>query len=193
MAPKPKLNPDELLQKEYEYISQTAFQANEDRSRVTSFYFVSVGSFVAAIVGTQLDAQSKTISFAFFALFLVLTFMGGLTIAQLARLRAAWHESVEAMNTIKDFYIKHHPEIKDAFKWRTKQVPLVNKPYSIANLMAVEVALLGSLTTGACTYFLLSYLGEVNWVGSLIVLASIILGYLAQWTFYLRLLVDDQH
>ena len=71
MAPKPKLNPDELLQKEYEYISQTAFQANEDRSRVTSFYFVSVGSFVAAIVGTQLDAQSKTISFAFFALFLV--------------------------------------------------------------------------------------------------------------------------
>jgi hypothetical protein len=193
MAPKPKLNPDELLQKEYEYISQTAFQANEDRSRVTSFYFVSVGSFVAAIVGTQLDAQSKTISFAFFALFLVLTFMGGLTIAQLARLRAAWHESVEAMNTIKDFYIKHHPEIKDAFKWRTKQVPLVNKPYSIANLMAVEVALLGSLTTGACTYFLLSYLGEVNWVGSLIVLASIILGYLAQWTFYLRLLVDDQN
>ena len=193
MAPKPKLNPDELLQKEYEYISQTAFQANEDRSRVTSFYFVSVGSFVAAIVGTQLDAQSKTISFAFFALFLVLTFMGGLTIAQLARLRASWHESVEAMNTIKDFYIKHHPEIKDAFKWRTKQVPLVNKPYSIANLMAVEVALLGSLTTGACTYFLLSYLGEVNWVGSLIVLASIILGYLAQWTFYLRLLVDDQH
>lgn len=192
MAPKPKLNPDELLQKEYEYISQTAFQANEDRSRVTSFYFVSVGSFVAAIVGTQLEVQSKTISFAFFALFLVLTFMGGLTIAQLARLRAAWHESVEAMNTIKDFYIKYHPEIEKAFKWRTKQVPLVNKPYSIANLMAVEVALLGSLTTGACAYFLLSYLGEVNWVGYLIVLASIILGYIAQWTWYLRLLVDDQ-
>ena len=193
MARKPELTPNEMIQREYDYIANTAFQANEDRSRVTSFYFVSVGSFVAAIVGTQLDAQSKTISFAFFALFLVLTFMGGLTIAQLARLRAAWHESVEAMNTIKDFYIKHHPEIKDAFKWRTKQVPLVNKPYSIANLMAVEVALLGSLTTGACTYFLLSYLGEVNWVGSLIVLASIILGYLAQWTFYLRLLVDDQH
>lgn len=193
MAPKPKLNPDELLQKEYEYISQTAFQANEDRSRVTSFYFVSVGSFVAAIVGTQLEAQSKTISFAFFALFLVLTFMGALTIAQLARLRAAWHESVEAMNTIKDFYIKNHPEVESAFKWRAKQVPLVNKPYSIANLIAVEVALLGSLTAGAGTYFLLSYLGEVNWIGYLIVLASIILGYLAQWTFYLHLLVDNQN
>ena len=58
--------------------------------------------------------------------------------------------------------------------------------------MAVEVALLGSLTTGACAYFLLSYLGEVNWIGTLIVFASIILGYIAQWTWYLRLLVDDQ-
>ncbi|MEN9562711.1 MAG: hypothetical protein RIR73_955 [Chloroflexota bacterium] len=192
MAPKPKLNPDELLQKEYEYISQTAFQANEDRSRVTSFYFVSVGSFVAAIVGTQLEAQTKTIAFAFFALFLVLTFMGGLTIAQLARLRASWHESVEAMNKIKDFYIKHHPEVESAFKWRARQVPRVNKPYSIANLMAVEVALLGSLTAGASIYFLLSFLGEVNWIGSLIVFASIILGYIAQWAIYLRLLVDDQ-
>ena len=41
------LSPDEMLIAEYNYIAQTAFQANEDRSRVTSFYFVSVGSLVA--------------------------------------------------------------------------------------------------------------------------------------------------
>jgi hypothetical protein len=70
-------------------------------------------------------------------------------------------------------------------------VPRVNKPNSIANLMAVEVALLGSLTAGASIYFLLSFLGEVNWIGSLIVLVSILLGYIAQWSIYLRLLVDD--
>ncbi len=192
MARKPELTPDEMLQGEYKYIANTAFQANEDRSRVTSFYFVSVGSFVAAIIGTQLEAQSKTVSFAFFALFLVLTFMGALTIAQLARLRAAWHESVEAMNQIKDYYIKHHPEIEPAFKWRGSSIPKTNKPYSIANLIAVEVAMLSSLTTGAGTYFLLSYLGEVTWVGWLIVLASIVLGYFAQWAWYLHLLVDNQ-
>lgn len=192
MARKPDLKPDEMLQKEFEYISQTAFQANEDRSRVTSFYFVSVGSFVAAIIGTQMEAQQKTVSFAFFALFLVLTFMGALTIAQLARLRAAWHESVEAMNQLKEFYIKHHPEIEDAFKWRPRQVPPTNKPYSIANLTAVEVAMLSSLTTGAGAYFLLSYLGTVTWIGWLIVFASIVLGYIAQWTWYLHLLVDDR-
>lgn len=192
MARKPEFTPDEMLQGEYKYIANTAFQANEDRSRVTSFYFVSVGSFVAAIVGTQMETQSRTVSFAFFALFLVLSIMGALTIAQLARLRAAWHESVEAMNQIKEYYIKHHPEIEPAFKWRGGSIPKTNKPYSIANLIAVEVALLSSLTTGAGAYFLISYLGEVTWIGWVIVFASIVLGYFAQWAWYLHLLVDNQ-
>ena len=47
------LNPENLFAAEYEYISNTVFQANEDRSRIASFYFVSVGSIVAAILGTQ--------------------------------------------------------------------------------------------------------------------------------------------
>jgi hypothetical protein len=52
MPPKPKLNSDEILKAEYTYIANTVFQANEDRSRVASFYFVTVGSLVAAILGT---------------------------------------------------------------------------------------------------------------------------------------------
>ena len=44
MLGKPKLNADEILKAEYGYIADTVFQANEDRSRVTSFYFVTVGS-----------------------------------------------------------------------------------------------------------------------------------------------------
>lgn len=192
MAHKPDLSQDEILSQEYKYIAQTAFQANEDRSRVTSFYFVSVGSFVAAILGTQLEAQQKAVSFAFFILFMVLTFMGSLTIAQLARLRAAWHESAQAMDQLKEFYIKHNPEIEAAFKWRSKNIPHTNKPYSIANLIAVEVALLSALTIGAGMYFLLAFLGNVNWLSWIIVAVSVGLGYAAQWAWYLHLLVDDR-
>ena len=192
MAPKPKLNPDELLQKEYEYISQTAFQANEDRSRVTSFYLVTVGSFVAAILGTGFETGQSAISIAFCILFTVLTLMGALTIAQLARLRAAWHESAEAMNQVKEFYIKNHPEIETAFKWRTDVIPPTNKPYSIANLIAVEVAMLSALTTGAGMYFLLTFLGGTNWLTWVIVILSTAFGYAAQWYWYLHLLVDDR-
>jgi hypothetical protein len=192
MAHKPKLNPDEMLQEEFKYVTQTAFQANEDRSRVTSYYLVTVGSFVAAILGTGLETAQTAVSIAFFILFAVLTFMGALTIAQLARLRAAWHESAEAMNQVKEFYIKHHPEIEPAFKWRTKIIPPTNKPYSIANLIAVEVAMLSALTTGAGVYFLLTFLGSANWLTWIIVILSTGLGYAAQWFWYLHLLVDDR-
>ncbi|HNE02869.1 MAG TPA: hypothetical protein PLT08_00010 [Anaerolineales bacterium] len=192
MPRKPALNTDEILNTEYQYIAQNVFQSNEDRSRVTSFYFVSVGSFVAAILGTRFEPDQSTISLAFFFLFTILTFMGALTIAQLARLRAAWHEAVEAMNQIKDYYIKHMPELEPAFKWRKRQIPPTNKPYSIANLMAVEVALLSALTTGAGIYFLMTYIGISNWVTWSAVIVSVIFGYIAQWTWYRYLLVDNQ-
>ena len=44
---------DELLAAEFDYIAQTAIQANEDRARVSSFYLIAVGSLVAALFGTQ--------------------------------------------------------------------------------------------------------------------------------------------
>ena len=193
MPTKPKLNTDEILKAEYNYIANTIFQANEDRSRVASFYFVTVGSLVAAILSTLFSAGNlKNISFAFSGLFLVLTILGALTLAQLARLRAAWHESVQAMNEIKDFYIKHNKEIEPAFKWRLKSLPPTDKPYSIANLMAFEVALLGAITSAASIYFLLLTLGDIEWWGWVILIATLFAGYIAQWTWYKHLLVDDQ-
>lgn len=188
---KVKLDSDEILRAEFDYIAQTAFQANEDRARVTSFYFVSVGSLVAAILGTQFaEDDLQSVSGAFSLLFFVLTALGGLTIAQLARLRAAWHESAEAMNQLKDFYIQQRPEIEPAFKWRMKSIPPIDKQYSIANLMAVEVSLLGALTSAAAVYFLLNTLGRVTWWGWLLTALFCILGYLGHWTWYKHLLHD---
>jgi hypothetical protein len=193
MVPKPKLNPDEILKAEFDYIANTVFQANEDRSRVASFYFVTVGSLVAAILGTQFAADElRSVAIAFSLLFVVLTVLGALTIAQLARLRAAWHESVQAMNEIKDFYIKHNKEIEPAFKWRMKSIPNTDKPYSIANMMAIEVALLGALTSAAAVYFLLLALGEIQWWGWLLLVLSLGIGFIAQWRWYKSLLVDTQ-
>jgi hypothetical protein len=192
MAGKPKISNDEMLQAEFKYITQTAFQSNEDRSRFSSYYFVTVGSFVAAILGSPTAVGQESVALAFFILFIVLTIMGTLTLAQLARLRAAWHESVEAMNQIKNFYIKNNSEIKPAFKWLDKEVPPTDKPYSIANLIAAEVALLSSLTTGTGVYFLLSALGTINTISWLIIAASVFAGYLAQTAWYKRLLVDDR-
>ena len=193
MLTKPKLDTNEILKAEYNYIANTVFQANEDRSRVASFYFVSVGSLVAAILSTLFSASDlKNISLAFSGLFLVLTILGALTLGQLARLRAAWHESAQAMNTIKEFYIKHNKEIEPAFKWRSKTLPPTDKPNSIANLMAFEVALLSAITSAASVYFLLLTLGDIEWWGWLILTGAFFGGYTAQWTWYKHLLVDNQ-
>jgi hypothetical protein len=193
MPVKPKLNPDEILKAEYNYIANTVFQANEDRSRVASFYFVTVGSLVAAILSAVFSTSNlKNISFAFFGLFAVLTILSALTLAQLARLRAAWHESAQAMNVIKDYYIKNNKGIEAAFKWRLDTLPATDKPNSIANLMAVEVALLGAITCTAAVYFLLAALGSIEWWGGVLLLAALASGYIALWTWYKHLLVDNQ-
>ncbi len=193
MPAKPKLNPDEILKAEYNYIANTVFQANEDRSRVASFYFVTVGSLVAAILGTIFSASNiKDFALAFAGLFAILTALGALTLAQLARLRAAWHESVEAMNQIKDFYIKNNKEIEPAFKWRVKTIPAPDKRFSIANLMAVEVSILSAITSAVVLYFLLLKLGDIEWWGWALIAAAFLVGYIAQWTWYKHLLVDDQ-
>jgi len=192
MFKNPKLNPDDLLKAEYEYIANTAFQANEDRARVSSFYFISVGSIMAAILGTQFAKDSlQSVALAFFILFAVMTGLGALTIAQLARLRAAWHESAQAMSQLKEFYLEQYPEIRPAFKWGDDTIPKTNKPYSIANLIAVEVAMLGSLTAGVAIYFLFLWLGGDGWLSWWFISLSALVGFIALWSWYSHLLVDD--
>ena len=191
--PDPIVNPDDLFTAEYEYIANTVFQANEDRSRISSFYFISVGSIIAAILGTQFAADKlRSVSLAFSVLFIFLTILGALTIAQLARLRAAWHESVQAMNQLKDFYIKHHPDIEPAFKWHGGTIPPTNKRFSIANLIAVEVTLLGALTTAVAAYFILITFGDIMPWGWALIALSFVIGIILQWWWYQHLLVDDR-
>lgn len=151
------INTDEFLTEEYEYIVQTAAQANEDRARISSFYLIAVGSLIAAIFGTQFfdpDFFTQGIKFTFSGVFLLLTLMGTSTIVQLARLRAAWYESMLAMNQIKDFAMKQNPELKNAFRWKSETLPAKYKTDSVSYYQAVEVALIGGLMFGAATFFL---------------------------------------
>ena len=69
---------DELLAAEFNYIAQTAIQANEDRARVSSFYLIAVGSLVAAMFGAQyIDSTflSIDVNVLFSGLFLLLTLL----------------------------------------------------------------------------------------------------------------------
>ena len=154
-----ELSDDVLLQAELQYIVQTAFQANEDRARVSSFYLVAVGSLVAAVFSTQLanrNAELTMIAPAFTVLFFVLTVLGTLTTLQLARLRAAWYDSMQAMNQVKGYWMRRSRDehLQEAFRWDTATLPPKYKIHSVSYYQTLEVALLSGLTFGAGIYFL---------------------------------------
>ena len=164
---------DELLAAEYAYIAQTANQAHEDRARVSSFYLIAVGSLIAALFGAQLFEQefsSPTVYLMFSGLFILLTLLGTSTIMQLARLRAAWYESAQAMNQLKDFMVSQNESLAKAFRWKSSTLPPKYKTNSVSYYQAVEVALIGGLMFGAATFFLQQAffisIGLLNWIVS---------------------------
>jgi len=177
---------DELLAAEFDYIAQTATQANEDRARVSSFYLIAVGSLVAALFGTQFfdpNSPSQTINFMFSGLFVLLTLLGTSTIMQLARLRAAWYESMLAMNQLKDFMMSENNSLTKAFRWKTSTLPSKYKTGSVSYYQAVEVALISGLMLGAAMFFLLRAFFSIwllHWIISALIGAA---------TIYLQLLI----
>ncbi len=148
---------DELLAAEFEYIAQTAIQANEDRARVSSFYLIAVGSLVVAMFGTQFfDPHffTRTVDLMFSGLFFLLTYLGTSTIMQLARLRMAWYESMLAMNQLKDYMMGQDKTLVKAFRWTTNTLPPKYKKESVSYYQAFEVALISGLMLGAAVFFL---------------------------------------
>ena len=171
----------EVLAAEYEYIAQTAFQAHEDRSRVTSFYIVSLGSLFGAFFSTGFGEEGinhLTLAYLGFAgLFLFLSYFGFITIMQLVYLRKAWFESAKAMNQVKDFLITKDESLKAAFRWQTKTLPGMYKKKSVAFLLAKQVAYLGAITAGAAGFYFSRFLETtINLSPNVAIPAALIIG-----------------
>lgn len=185
-----------ILIAEFEYIANSAIQANEDRARVASFYLLAVGSMVAALFSTQIfdtNANFATLSLLFSGLFLVLTLLGSLTVIQLARLRAAWYESMLALNQIKDYAVSKDKDLSKAFRWHHQSMPPLYKINSVSFQQTIEVAILSGLTFGAAIYFLRTGIqnncGLCSWAYTLI---SALFGFVFQLFIYKRYLMNDQ-
>jgi len=151
------LNPNDILTAEFEYIAQCAFQANEDRARVSTFYLVASGSFIAAILGFQFDhIRTPALYWAFSVFFSILSAAGFLTLLQLVRLRKAWIYGAKAMNRIKDFYQNslNQPDLKQALLWNDGNLPRAFKMWSVSHLMAIQVTIMSSLLLGAAVMFI---------------------------------------
>ena len=169
--PKDLLSPNDLLQNEFNYIAQTAFQANEDRARVTTFYLVNLGGFAAALYISQGANSTQPELYALFGgLFLIISLTGLLTLLQLIRLRQAWFESIAAMNQIKDYYSMRFPALKleQALRWGKSNPPALHKPWSISYFLALQVAVMGGASLGAAVFYLGLLAQYSLWLGALL-------------------------
>ena len=169
-----KLSSGEILIAEYNYIAQTVFQANEDRSRVASFYMITFGSFIAALITYRFDfapEQQVWVGWGFAGLFLALALMGLLTVLQLARLRHAWFEGLAAMDRIKEYYITGSKGLEAAFAWRSTTVPQKFKVSSVGFMLVVQVAILGGAALGTAVFFITLAASGSGWLLPAFVLA----------------------
>lgn len=190
---KPEIHPG-ILVAEYEYIAQTAFQANEDRARASEFFLISFGTLLAAVLTTQFtDVDTQFLYRLFIILFTVVALWGALTILQLARLRQAWLESVRAMNTIKDAVITQAPRMQDYFRWRTQTIPKAYKPWSVGFLLALQVAMVSGIALGSASalIFLVAGQSELPWFLVILIALLSILAYLV-FLYYLPLRKSDR-
>jgi len=155
---------------EFNYIAQTAFQANEDRARVSEFFLLSFGTFLAALFSSQLSGIKPELVYKLFSLlFIIVALLGLLTILELSRLRLAWVDSVRSMNSMKDYLIENHPTLIKCFPWRTDTIPKTFKPWSVGFMKALQVSILSGVSIGATVTFTMFSFGQVdvNWFVSI--------------------------
>ena len=178
------LKAENMLLEEFNYASLTAYQAMEDRARITSFYYLLLGvlaSVLAAIYqfseGAHVIPQFIVVTLLVVAAVVSVTFF-----ITIIRLRQAYRESVLCMNVIKEFYIqqfkKQMPAIEHAFRWRLRTIPLGERIGSVTFMFGYLNALIGSLCLAVAVFIgteqLFSELGATILAGMVFVIAMLL-------------------
>lgn len=145
------LNIENMLLEEFNYASVTAYQAMEDRARVSSLYYLLLGALASGLLAIY-QLGGKTLTTSQLQVIVLLIAAGILSVTffeKIIRLRQAYRESLICMNVIKEFYIQqfqqHMPHVEQAFRWRLKTIPTGERIGSVTFAISGLIALVGSL------------------------------------------------
>jgi hypothetical protein len=180
---------ENMLLEEFNYAGVTAYQAMEDRARISSFYYLLLGVLVSGLAAIyQLGGGTHNVPPFLVATLLVIAFLISICFfVTLIRLRQAHKESLLSMNVIKEFYIgqfkQQMPAIEHAFRWRLETVPKGERIGSATFMIAALNAIIGSLCLAGAVFIFteepLSGPGAV-----ILALAIFIVAVLAHILFY---------
>lgn len=145
------LNIENMLLEEFNYASVTAYQAMEDRARVSSLYYLLLGALASGLLAIY-QLGGKTLTTSQLQVIALLIAAGVLSVTffeKIIRLRLAYRESLICMNVIKEFYIQqfqqYMPHVEQAFRWRLKTIPTGERIGSVTFAISGLIALVGSL------------------------------------------------
>ena len=143
------LDSSDILGWEFEYARVTASEAMQDRHIMVNFYLLVAGVMASGVVG-MLAQKTGLPQVAGTLLLWLLCGIGWLYFLKIIRLRQAWHDSAQAMNQIKGFYIQHvkdfkPDELREAFVWKTETLPPPDRPWTLFFYSAALIGLLDSV------------------------------------------------
>jgi hypothetical protein len=143
-----QLDASQILAWEFEYARVTASEAMEQRHTMVNFHLVVAGVMAsgALVVFGQGGGFPRSLGTL---LLWVLCGVGWLHFLAIVRLRQAWHDSAQAMNRIKEFYIQHAKTLngdvlRGAFLWQPETLPDPAKPWTVFFYSAMVISLLNS-------------------------------------------------
>lgn len=181
---------ENMLLEEFNYVGVTAYQAMEDRARISSFYYLLLGVLASGLAAIyQFSGGTHNVP-----LFLVVTLLvvGALIsvsfFVTLIRLRQAYKESLLTMNVIKEFYIEQFkqqiPAIEHAFRWRLETIPKGERIGSVTFMIAALNAIIGSLCLAGAVF--LSTDQPLSGPGAFILALAIFVSAVLMHIFYYR-------
>ncbi len=147
----PTLKAESILLEEYNFAVVASYQAKEESTALFNLYLLGAGALATGlgVLGNATN-RSNVLAFSVVAT-VVLGIAGVLSFALYVKLLALaeeYHESLIAMNTIKEFYIQRiRPQLPDfdrAFHWRQRHLP-PGAPIGGNLVLTSTIALLGGL------------------------------------------------
>ena len=167
------LKMENMLLEEFNYVSVTAYQAMEDRARISSFYYLLLGVLATVLAAIyQFSGGTRNIPLSLVTILLIIGALISISFfVTLIRLRQAYKESLITMNVIKEFYIdefkQQMPKIEKAFRWRLATIPKGERIGSVTFMIAALNVIIGSLCLAGAVYFITEIPLSVTWASTL--------------------------
>jgi hypothetical protein len=183
------LKMENMLLEEFNYVSVTAYQAMEDRARISNFYYLLLGVLATVLVAIfQFSGGTRNIPLSLVTILLIIGALISVSFfVTLIRLRQAYKESLLTMNVIKEFYIEQFkqqmPKIEQAFRWRLKTMPKGERIGNVTFMIALLNVIIGSLFIAGAVYFIAEIPLSVAW-GAIIAGVVFIIAVLVHIIYY---------